>query len=108
MRWKDLTTYSPAALAAVNAALIAKARRSGPREVKAQARHYLVKPERLALLKRGYDASCFTPAQLIEFAKEILRQEIAIGRVEIVPIRKINACAAIVTGRYRRRFGERQ
>jgi hypothetical protein len=78
--------------------------------IKSRARDYLAEPWQLDLLgaRPGFIASAFTPEQLIEFAKEVLRQDLefcermAPRRIELVPVEKWNAQAAIIAGRYRR------
>ena len=58
------------------------------------------------MLRRGFQASLMTAGQLVAFAKEVLRQEFAGPRcLEFAPVKAINAKAAIVAGRYGRRFG---
>jgi hypothetical protein len=78
--------------------------------IKSRARDYLAEPWQLDLLgaRPGFIASAFTPQQIIEFAKELLRQEfdvcerMAPRRIELVPVKKWNAKAAIIAGRWRR------
>jgi hypothetical protein len=98
-------THSPARDAAY-AALRAQAQRTACRVLKGRARDYLREPKQLDFLgwHTGFFAqgSLMTPCQLIAFAKEILRLEGAVPRFELVPIKLINAKAAIVVGRYQR------
>jgi hypothetical protein len=81
-------------------AFAAQASKTAPAMIKERAAIYLDKRWQLDSLRPGFFASEMTPPQLIAFAAEVLRQEIAFGRFELVPIRKINARAAIVVGRY--------
>jgi hypothetical protein len=92
------------------AAIRAQAARTRLATIKARARDYLAEPWQLDMLgaRPGFIASAFTPDQLIEFAKKLLRQDLefcermAPRRVELVPVKMWNAKAAILSGRYRR------
>jgi len=100
MKMGNLTPLKPQSSAA-HAALEAQARKTARIMIKERAQAYLDNPWQLNMLKSGFDASLYMPEQLIEFAKAVLREE-SDGLFVFVPVRKINAQAAIVAGRYRR------
>lgn len=94
---------SNATESSVIAAIEAQARNAACDMTKDRARDYLVEPRQLDMLRRGFQASLMSPGQLVEFAKEVLLQEFAAPhRFELVPVKKVNAGAAIIAGRYMR------
>jgi hypothetical protein len=95
---------NPATIAAI-ANVRAAARRSAIRMTKYRALDYLQEPWQLDMLHRGFAASSFTADQLIRFGKELTSQETTVHRLEIMPVKKINARAATLCGRYLRRTG---
>lgn len=85
------------------ASIVVQARKTAIFTIKGRARDYLSMPWQLDMIKPGFDASFFTPGQLIEFSKEVLRQEVSASRrFSLVPVTEINAKAAILAGRHAR------
>lgn len=86
-----------------HAAIATQARKTAAREVKSRAREYLAESSQLDMLRPGYDASLFTPEQLVEFGEQLLKVEIMYA-IPLCPVRLINARAAIVAGRWKRKY----
>jgi hypothetical protein len=105
-RLADYTPVEIPSYEAATSAIAARARRLAIGIVKTRARDYIRAPWQMDFLgwHAGFYAqgSLMTPSQLIAFALEVLRLERAVPRYELVPIKLINAKAAMIAGRYRR------
>jgi hypothetical protein len=105
-RLADCAPIETPAYEAASRTVATRARRLAIGIVKTRARDYIRAPWQMDFL--GWHAGFFaqgslmTPSQLIAFAREVLRLERANPSFEFIPVKQINAKAAIIAGRYRR------